>query len=93
MPYILQDARTELCKRIRPLVDSIAADPGYANYVICTLLMKAWDCDSAPRYAKFNEIIGVLECVKQEIYRRAAGPYEDSAINKNGDIAVFKEYP
>ena len=30
--------------------------------------------------------MGVLDCVKQEFYRRKLAPYEDVAIQKNGDI-------
>jgi len=31
-------------------------------------------------------MIGVLECVKQEFYRRKVAPYEDIKIIENGDI-------
>ena len=31
----------------------------------------------------------MLECVKQEFYRRLASPYEDECISKNGDIDVY----
>lgn len=30
--------------------------------------------------------MGVLECVKQEYYRRVAIPYEDQAKERNGDV-------
>jgi len=30
--------------------------------------------------------MGVLECVKQEFYRRRAVPYEEEKIEENGDI-------
>lgn len=31
-------------------------------------------------------ILGVLECVKLELYRRVAAPYEDRKIEENGDV-------
>jgi hypothetical protein len=37
-------------------------------------------------YSKINEVIGVLECAKQELYRRVASPYEDSKKEANGDV-------
>jgi hypothetical protein len=30
--------------------------------------------------------VGILEAVKQDFYRSVEGPYEDTAIAKNGDI-------
>jgi hypothetical protein len=30
--------------------------------------------------------MGVLECVKQEYYRRVASLYEDQAKERNGDV-------
>ena len=37
-------------------------------------------------YHAYNEIIGVLECVKQEFYRRMVAPYEDKKCEENGDV-------
>jgi len=30
--------------------------------------------------------MGVLECIKQEFYRRAVAPYEDKKKEENGDV-------
>ena len=38
------------------------------------------------RYAHMNAWVGALECCKQEAYRRIIGPYENEAIQKNGDL-------
>ena len=35
---------------------------------------------------RLPDVRGMLECVVLEFYRRKLGPYEDSAIQKNGDI-------
>ena len=37
-------------------------------------------------YAAYNEVIGVLECVKLELYRRCVAPYEDVKCAENGDV-------
>jgi hypothetical protein len=37
-------------------------------------------------YAEINEVVGVLECCKLELYRRLAAPYEDTKIKENGDV-------
>lgn len=38
------------------------------------------------KYDSLNAVIGVLECAKQEFYRRAAVPYENQKITENGDV-------
>lgn len=38
------------------------------------------------RYATLNEVIGVLECAKLELYRRVVAPYEEIKIAQNGDV-------
>ena len=38
-------------------------------------------------YAQLNAAIGVLECVKLELYRMVAAPYEDRKCMENGPIS------
>lgn len=59
--------------------------PGELNYVI-TKLIDQYLKEEGLRYANINEVIGVLECAKLELYRRIAGPYEDKKIISNGDV-------
>jgi len=40
----------------------------------------------SPNDSSFNETIGVLECVKQELYRRMIVPYENKKVVENEDI-------
>jgi len=42
-------------------------------------------------YSNVNEIIGALECIKLELYRRVAAPYEDLKIEENGDVYFEKD--
>lgn len=92
MPYIKAKDRTQYTKEILEISSKIRefynSDPklrsGHLNYVITSLLL-----NSVPpirRYADYNEIIGVLECVKQEFYRRSVAPYEDEKIKDEGDL-------
>ena len=38
------------------------------------------------KYYHYNQLIGVLECAKLELYRRLVTPYEDIKITDNGDV-------
>lgn len=65
---------------------------GHMNYIITkviyefyTRLQYKFSKTKQLNYADYNEIIGLLECCKLEIYRRLASPYEDSKIKSNGD--------
>jgi hypothetical protein len=57
---------------------------GDLNYLISTLL----DDYIGPTisYAKINDVIGVLECAKMELYRRLAVDYENEKAHLNGDV-------
>jgi hypothetical protein len=84
MPYIKQ--------RLRPLLDEPLdklrwriTDPGELNYCI-TRLCHGY-LPLAKNYERFNATIGVLECAKQELYRREVAPYEDLKMIENGDVS------
>ena len=93
MPYIDKFMRMELDPKIDDLVGSLflphdkeldTSNPGNLNYVITKLII-AW-LGGRPNYARYNEVIGVLECVKQELYRRKMAVYEDEKCRENGDV-------
>lgn len=87
MPYITDERRKAL--------DTGSAQPqnaGELNYQICELLT-AYIAEKGLRYQTLNDILGVLEAVKQELYRRLVGPYEDKKITDNGDISLFSNQP
>ena len=93
MPYINKKNRKRLDPLIYDIVDEIntsGADIGALNYVI-TKMCNDFVIDGKPRYFKVNEVLGVLEAVKLEFYRRLGGPYEDGAIEKNGDIECYND--
>jgi hypothetical protein len=93
MPYIRKEPREELDKFLQDLIKKVngimtasgSYDAGLLNYVITKILIGV-ELDNGVRYARINEVMGILECVKQEFYRRIAGPYEDKKKEENGDV-------
>lgn len=79
MPYISEEARLRLG------AGRIATSPGELNYIITLELLDYLDRHHET-YKTINDIIGVLECAKQEFYRRIAVLYEDKKIKENGDV-------
>ncbi len=79
MPYISKYLRENL------EIDFNPADAGELNYSI-TKIVDDYLSINGVNYSNINEVIGVLECAKLEIYRRIAAPYEDSKIEENGDV-------
>lgn len=85
MPYIKPEFRNELDPAIDNLFSIMDIDPGQLNYAItklCISFLRRTD----GKYKDYNEVIGVLECAKQEFYRRAVSKYEDDKIAENGDV-------
>ena len=79
MPYIDKMAREYIDNGGKP------GTYGELNYAITKLCQQFYD-RTEPHYAEFNGVIGVLECCKQELYRRVVAPYEDLKISENGDV-------
>ena len=86
MPYIPNEKRGAVWESLVPNT------PGELNYLISRLCADylrneaAKKGQSNPRYYEYNEVMGVLSCATQELYRRLIAPYEDESINKNGDV-------
>lgn len=94
MPYIKSDLRSDIDAAVVEVVDKInllwrageineAGVKGVLNYTITTLVNRLYQDDS---YSNFNDIVGVLECVKLEFYRRRVAPYENQKAFENGDV-------
>jgi hypothetical protein len=79
MPYIKSEDRER--------VDSggEVSTAGELNYLITKAVMSYLNRKGVS-YAHLNEVIGVLECAKLELYRRVAAKYEDVKIAENGDV-------
>ena len=78
MPYIEQKDRLGVSVMI-------PETPGELNYLITTLI-REYILQKGLSYGTLNEVVGVLECAKLELYRRVAAPYEDQKCDENGDV-------
>ena len=60
---------------------------GEVNYIITKVLLN-WlqGTTDTPNYQDYNELVGILECAKLELYRRMVAPYEDFKCKENGDV-------
>lgn len=59
--------------------------PGVLNYNIHQLIFQYLDHNGLS-YTTINEVLGVLNAVNQEFYRRVAVPYEEEKRQQNGDV-------
>jgi hypothetical protein len=82
MPYISKKDRERLANE--PGFESFNSI-GEVNYIITTIMHDYIDQKDLS-YTTINELIGVLECAKMELYRRIAVPYENKKIKENGDV-------
>jgi hypothetical protein len=80
MPYITLEAREHLDQGGKP------STAGELNYAITRLVDEYLIQKGGIRYGHLNEVMGVLECAKLELYRRLAAPYEDQKLNETGDV-------
>jgi hypothetical protein len=90
MPYIKPQCRPAL----DPIIDGllkrlreIKCKRGDLNYVVTRLVVEALNKNS---YHSISDCVSVLRDSADEIARRLLGPYEDTAILKNGDMACFQ---
>lgn len=58
---------------------------GELNYAITEIMIDYLNRKGVS-YTNMNEVVGVLECAKLELYRRMTAPYEDQKIIENGDV-------
>ena len=87
MPYIKQQQREkweESIKDVVKILKNINSDKleGEINYFITSILLKTYK----QSYFEYNRAIGVLECIKQELYRKQVASYEDEKIKENGEV-------
>lgn len=87
MPYIRPERRTKYDEVLAELTSILKTLPveevdGEINYVVTKILKEVYPL----RYYHLNRAVGVLECIKQEYYRRVAAPYEDTKIKESGDV-------
>ncbi len=85
MPYIDKNKRDLVVDHLLYALKhekDVGFKAGELNYCITTIL----NLTNPKTYSDYNTLIGVLECVKMEFYRRAIVPYENKKIKENGDV-------
>lgn len=78
MPYISRKRKDEMMNDTE--------NAGELNYLF-TVIAHDYIKRKGLKYQTLNEVIGVLECCKQELYRQIAAPYEDKKKQENGSIS------
>ena len=90
MPYIRQVDRekyAETLDALLNLLDGVPKEKKYGHINFCvTYLLKYLTYEKQTTYDDYNSIIGVLECIKQEFYRKLISVYEDVKEKENGGI-------
>jgi len=89
MPYIEKEKRLKFDWWVSGLVDAIINDktfhPGQLNYSI-TMLLEGILKRTKLSYTNCNNLLGTLDCVAREFYRKRVAPYEDEKAEENGDV-------
>lgn len=85
MPYIREGRRAVAWKDFHD--EGTVETVGDLNFLITSLCLSYLNSHNEPlSYKCINDIIGVLECAKQEFFRRVAMPYENQKRAENGDV-------
>jgi hypothetical protein len=97
MPYIRNELRDVVDYKIDELLYAVDGDvehkdlKGTMNYVV-TCLMHSFKPDSGWNYSSISDVRSCLDGVRAEFERRIAGPYEEIALDKNGDIGIYEDF-
>jgi len=84
MPYIEQGQRKPIDDLVRLIKFKSDCKIGIFNYLI-TRFMCSWIKSKGESYTTYNELIGVLEAAKLELYRRLVSKYEDTKLASSGE--------
>ncbi len=86
MPYILKNERAGLDDIVEAAeFEDNLIHVGHLNYVLTKIIM-IFINRVGLNYDNFVGIIGVLQTMQLEIYRRIGAPYENIKIIENGDV-------
>jgi hypothetical protein len=92
MPYIPEENRAIFDKVVRKCIRNMPIDTSYGemNYLL-TSILGTFIQQNGVNYSTLQSVIGLLECVKLELYRRVVSMYEEEKIDANGDVDIFTE--
>jgi hypothetical protein len=87
MPYIKPEKRIELNEIVEQITMHMQKIPenqwdGCLNYLFTKTLKDLYK----PSYFNYERIMGLLECMQHEFYRRWISSYEDLKKEEHGDI-------
>jgi hypothetical protein len=85
LPYVELASREKLSNLINSIHLANVISAGELNYVITNLVI-AYIENKGVGYQTYNDVIGALENVKIELWRREIGKYEDEKRKANGDV-------
>jgi len=89
MPYITEKERKRFdttCTELGCLCNS----EGELNYILTKICLNYLDRIGRKKYAHLNTVIGVLECCKQEFYRKVVSGYENIKCDENGEVYIYE---
>ena len=81
MPYIDKNDRPDAW-------EGILKNSGALNYAIHQTINEYFE-QNGRNYQTMNDVVGVLECAKMELYRRIISDYEDIKIREHGDCRPY----
>lgn len=87
MPYIPKEDRIKYNKGLLEILHQLEQNkwhPGHFNYIVSVLLNRWFEYEG--NYRTVNEILGVLDCIGKEFYRKKAVPYEENKEKENGRV-------
>lgn len=86
MPYIKKDMREYIKSGL-----ALPTSAGEVNYKISEIIHTYLIRKGGVNYTNINEVIGILECAKLELYRKLAAGYEDIKQQENGSVSTLDE--
>jgi len=90
MPYISEESKEKVDRGLVALQLSELECAGDLNYAIHQVIAKYIQSNNVS-YQTYNDIVGVLDCAKMEIYRRLVAKYEDAKVEENGDVKPYSK--
>lgn len=89
MPYIRELIREKYNEPVKALFNELIKNnysTGELNYCLTLLIWSLFNHNQ--KYETANSLLGVLESVKLEFYRKQVVPYESKKEKENGDVVL-----
>lgn len=100
MPYIKQERRAKYDEHIKAIIHEVLVNVDYhddvdgeMNYVITRIVAGAFSPTRIWRYRFAARAYGCFLAAAAEFYRRILAPFEQGAIERNGDIREYNREP